>query len=99
MNVDYKRWKQRDPIKAMIQGVKGNASRKGVECTLTTEDLVIPKQCPVLNIPLEFSEKRTDNTPSVDRIDNARGYTPDNIVICSWRANMLKKDATVRELQ
>lgn len=95
----YKRWKERDPIKAMLQGIKGNAQKKGIECTLTVTDLIVPDKCPILNIPLEFSEKRTYNTPSVDRIDNDRGYTPDNIVICSWRANMLKKDATVQELK
>jgi hypothetical protein len=95
----YKRWKERDPIKAMLQGIKGNARTKGIECTLTADDIVIPDKCPILGIPLEFSEQRTYNTPSVDRIDNARGYTPDNIVVCSWRANILKKDATLHELQ
>lgn len=95
----YKRWKQKDPIKAMLVGVRGNASKKNLPCTITVDDINIPKLCPILNIPLEFSNKRTYNTPSIDRIDNTKGYTPDNIVVCSWRANMLKKDATITELQ
>ena len=36
--------------------------------------------------------------PSIDRIDNTRGYVKDNIIIVSRRANILKKDATINEL-
>ena len=94
----YRRWKKKDPIKAMLQGIKGNARNKGITCSITQEHISIPDICPILGIPLFFSEKRTDNTPSVDRIDNNVGYEPTNIVVCSWRANMLKKDATITEL-
>jgi cupin superfamily acireductone dioxygenase involved in methionine salvage len=37
--------------------------------------------------------------PSIDRIDNTRGYIKDNIIIVSRRANILKKDATIDELR
>lgn len=94
----YHRWKKKDPVKAMLQGMKGNAGIKGITFNLTKDDICIPDVCPILNIPLFFSDKRTYNTPSVDRIDNTIGYEPTNIVVCSWRANMLKKDATINEL-
>jgi hypothetical protein len=38
------------------------------------------------------------NAPSIDRIDNNKGYTKDNIMVISRRANILKKDATFDEL-
>ena len=41
----------------------------------------------------------THNSPSVDRIDPKKGYTPDNIRVISWRANSLKSDASLKELQ
>lgn len=97
-NLRYKRWKSKDPIKAMLQGLKGNARRANLPFELTAEDIIIPDACPVLGIPLFFSVVRTYNTPSVDRINNTNGYVVGNIVVCSWRANMLKKDATVDEL-
>lgn len=54
----------------------------------------------MLGIPLEFSQSsRTDNTPSIDRVDNSKGYVKNNIVIVSWRANRLKSDATPYELR
>ena len=82
----------------MLKGMKGNAGIKGVSFNLTVDDIIIPDVCPILGIPLFYSEKRTYNTPSVDRINNNIGYEPNNIVVCSWRANMLKKDATITEL-
>lgn len=37
--------------------------------------------------------------PSLDRFDNAKGYTPENIVVISSRANRLKSNASLEELQ
>jgi len=39
-----------------------------------------------------------NNSPSLDRIDNTKGYTPDNVVVVSNRANSIKRDATPDEL-
>lgn len=38
-----------------------------------------------------------DNSPSLDRIDNEKGYTNDNIRIISWKANRLKGTAIYTE--
>lgn len=38
-------------------------------------------------------------TPSIDRFDNSRGYTPDNIRVISLRANIIKSDATADEVE
>ena len=39
-----------------------------------------------------------DNSPSLDRIDSSKGYTPDNVWVISRRANIIKHDATLEEL-
>jgi predicted RND superfamily exporter protein len=38
-------------------------------------------------------------TPSLDRIDSKKGYTPDNVWVISHRANQIKNDATIEELK
>ena len=38
-------------------------------------------------------------SPSFDRIDPKKGYTKNNIVIVSTRANRIKSDATVDEIR
>lgn len=70
------------------------------EFTITVEDIHIPEVCPVLGIPLFVGDgKHGPNSPTLDRFDNSRGYTADNIRVISYRANSLKSDATVDELR
>ena len=89
-----------DAAKIMLFGCKARAKRSNIEFELTYEDIKIPEKCPVLEIPLFRCKKDNwNNSPSIDRIDNTKGYTKDNIVIVSRRANILKKDATIDELQ
>lgn len=38
-----------------------------------------------------------ENSPSIDRIDPAKGYIKGNIAVISWRANMLKNNMSVEE--
>jgi len=78
-----------------------------MEFSLTLEDIIIPEFCPVFGIRLEsgfgmgrgIGLDQRDRAPSVDRIDNAKGYTKDNIIIVSYRANRLKSDARVEEIE
>jgi hypothetical protein len=88
-------------ITKMVAQARCRARDRGYEFTITTDDVAIPEICPVLGIPLVFGqgEEFKMNCPSIDRIDSNKGYTKDNIVIVSWRANMLKCNATVEELR
>lgn len=56
----------------------------------------MPTHCPALGVEL----KRGDihDSPSLDRLDPARGYTIDNVAWVSQRANRIKNDATLAEL-
>jgi hypothetical protein len=69
---------------------------------LTLEDIPdIPTHCPVFTwIALEYrvGEGRRDNSPSLDRIDNTKGYVKGNVRVISWRANNLKGNAIDQEL-
>lgn len=58
--------------------------------------LKIPKTCPILGIPITYDLGR-DNIPSVDRIDPNRPYEIGNIVIISYRANMVKSIGSANE--
>ena len=83
---------------------KMKASTKDV--TLTAEELLelIPKdlKCPVFGTKFSFGKghnwKYKQNSMSVDRIDNNKGYNKDNIVIVSFKANAMKSSATLKEL-
>jgi hypothetical protein len=85
-----------------LQSLRSRAKKKGLPFNLEVEDLVVPKRCPVLGILLVFSEGTHSpkyNMPTVDRIDNAHGYTKDNIQIISWHANVLKSNLNYDDLK
>ena len=86
-----------DYRRLMVYRAKQNARAKNLEFNLTYEDIEIPTHCPVLGIELFTTPGRGKknpwsypNTPSIDRIDNSRGYVKDNIHIISMRANHLR---------
>ena len=79
---------------------KQRAKKLGVRFDLKLEDIQIPKFCPVLGIELKPNKEMSgDSSPSVDRIHPERGYVKGNIQIISQRANQIKSDSTIEELE
>ena len=92
------RQKQRrlaNPEWAIWQSAKGSARRRGLEFKIVVEDIQIPNFCPVLKVPLM---PLTDYAPSIDRVDNTKGYIKSNIQIISKKANIMKSNADKQEL-
>lgn len=83
----------------MCAAAKKRAKASGLEYELNWQQIQIPDFCPVLGIPLFVGERQCDNSPTLDRLDNLKGYTEDNVRVISWRANTLKRDATLDELE
>ena len=79
------------PEKYMLAGARRRARSLGLEYNIDETDIIIPKICPILDVPLFFSEKGSAiNSPSLDRVDNTKGYIKGNVRVISWRANTLK---------
>lgn len=85
----------------MLAGAKCRAKRDGLTFDIVKNDIVIPTHCPILGIPIKrnIGSGFHNDSPSLDRIHNANGYTKDNIRVISNRANLLKCDATLEELE
>jgi hypothetical protein len=106
-NAVIARRRKLNPIKAWLSSIRNRARIAGLECTITEEDLAIPTHCPVLGMRLSFGLGRAstqtmaerDARYSLDRIDNNKGYVPGNAIVVSYRANRMKSDATVAEMQ
>lgn len=79
---------------------KFRAKKKKLEFTITEDDFEIPELCPLLEIPMcKNPEQACDNSYSLDRIDSSKGYVPGNVWVISNRANRIKGDATLEELE
>jgi hypothetical protein len=99
-NEKRQKWYQKDPRSVMLLSAKARAKRDGLTFDLTREDIAIPDVCPVLGIPLYVGDRNHhDNAPSLDRKDSTQGYVKSNVVVISYRANRIKNDATIEELE
>lgn len=88
-------WEQELVYSAMKRG-----REQGVPCHISPRDIAVPLVCPVLGIPIQRGVGHgCDNSPSIDKIVPALGYVKGNIVVVSMRANRIKNDATLAELQ
>ncbi len=89
-----------EPERILWYKAKERAKEQQLPFDLTPEDLLVPKICPVLGIPLIHGKgKWADNSPTVDRILPGLGYIKGNVCVISWRANDLKKNGTLEEFR
>jgi hypothetical protein len=91
-------------LNMLLNASKQRARNKNREHTITVEDVkaIYPQDgcCPIFGMKLEFNNAGfRETSPSIDRIDSTKGYTPDNIQIISWKANRVKGYATLQELE
>lgn len=87
---------------AIVRGARHRSIKNENETLITKTDIDWPEDCPVLPwIKLDYSARseRKFDSPTLDRIDNTRGYVIGNVRVISWRANQLKRDATLEELK
>lgn len=97
-----RQWHLDNPKSGMVRTVRHRAKKKGLEFNLTKEDFTIPEFCPVLGLRLEQNigngHGGADNSPSIDRIDNTKGYIKGNVQVISRLANAMKSNATPEQL-
>lgn len=109
------RWQRKrasDPsqIRYMLwQKAMRRAKRFDLIFTISPDDIILPEVCPVFGFKLRsyFGSKNegrgASNTHydsySLDRIKPELGYVPGNIAVISHRANTLKRNATVEEIE
>lgn len=91
-----------NPLGNLLTRAKRRAKEFGIEFNLLKSDLgPIGDRCPVLGIQYNFdsSDENKDFSPSLDRIDNTKGYIKSNVCVISWRANRIKNNGTLEEFE
>jgi len=68
-----------------LERVRNSAKKRGLECTLTVQDIREIKESPIC----EYCKAETDLI-TLDRLDNDRGYVRGNIVPACYLCNKLK---------
>ena len=101
------RWKEKDPKRAWAVyacgGAKERAARLGLPFELDKDyvSAIIPDRCPVFGTPFLFigGKHLRPDSPTIDRLDPAKGYVRGNIAVISAKANAIKSNATAAEIQ
>lgn len=89
-----------DPLLNAFKTAKSRAKKRGLEFNIDRDDIEMPEVCPVFGIPIIPARGyRTDNSPSLDRIDNSKGYVKGNVAVISWLANCRKGDLTLDQIK
>ena len=87
----------------MVKRAEKRASKKELPFNITIKDIVIPEYCPILGIKLIIGEDNrkgpSNASPSLDRIVPEKGYVPGNIRVISMKANKIKSDAQIEDIE
>ena len=83
----------------MLRKAKNRAKRRNIYFDITLDDIVVGREFPILGIPFEVGSDNWQNSPSLDRIDNKRGYEKGNVIVVSMMANSIKNQATPSQIK
>lgn len=90
----------RNLSKILVKAARDRAKKKGLPFDLTVSDISIPETCPVLGIPISPGERGFHpNSPTIDRFIPELGYVRGNVSVISCRANGIKSDANLEEVE
>jgi hypothetical protein len=97
LHVRRKARRRADPVTFLLVRARARAKQLGVPFKLRRADVHLPERCPVFSMVMTVGGG--DAAPSLDRIIPELGYVPGNVVVISQRANRIKNNATLCELQ
>lgn len=98
---NLKVWRNNNIIRVRVSGAKHRAVRKGIEFSITDEDIIEKlreqdDRCYISKVPLSFNENDWYGM-SLDRVDSNKGYTKDNVIIVTKFVNTSKNTLSLEE--
>lgn len=102
-NKDYqKTYRANNRFAIRVRACKARATERGLSFDLTEEYLksIWTDTCPVFGTPLNIEALKGDlQHAQLDKVVPALGYVQGNVVWLSQRANRIKDDATLEDLE
>ena len=95
-NAKDARWKAEHPEYNLLHACRASAKSRGQEGLLTPDDmrrLLAPMQCSMTGGQLSWKwdgPGANPRAPSLDRLDNSKGYTLDNVRLVCWAFNLAR---------
>lgn len=97
----WKEWYDNRLPKRMLYNAKTRAKKLNLDFNIDESDCIVPEYCPILGLKLEYGSGKgyKPSSPSLDRVVPSKGYVKGNVRVISGRANLLKNDATIEEIE
>ena len=88
----------------LVSGANKRARINNMEINIDVEYIKsiwpLNNKCPIIEENFKGGRaKMLSTSPTIDRIDNTKGYIVENVMVISALANMVKNDATIEELE
>jgi hypothetical protein len=92
--------KAKNPTLYMWLKCRNRARAAGIPFTIKVSDIVIPTHCPLLGVALVRGKGQVSRySPTLDKKIPKLGYVPGNVWVISHKANAMKQDASLEELE
>lgn len=95
--------RKNNPTWQIYRSAKARARKIGIDFSIEESHIFIPEFCPALGIKLipniGNGGGASDASPTLDRIDNNKGYVVGNIHVISYKANRMKTNSSLEELK
>lgn len=94
------KWRELRPDRHLFWLAWSRAKGSGLPFNIEYSDIQIPDVCPILGIVLRRNKVNPGpSSPTLDKIIPNLGYVKGNVQVISRRANELKSNATLEEIQ
>jgi hypothetical protein len=92
-------------IRSLVYAAKSRAKKVGREFDPNIVDVLTvdpPTECPIIpscgrTLDYGTGNGRSNDSPSIDRIDPTLGYTIENVCIICYRCNRIKNEGTIED--
>ena len=89
-----------NPAHFLFLEARSRAKERNLPFDIEESDIIVDEFCPVLGIKMNVNiGLRRDDSPTLDKITPSLGYVKGNIKVISFRANRIKSDANLQELE
>lgn len=95
-----------DPLKRIHHSLcvtKNRCKKDGVpfdDAIFDSVETAIPTNCECCGVPIAYTSRdRNDPIPSIDRVDNRKGYIVGNVHVVCTRCNRLKDNGSIKDFE
>lgn len=99
---DHEKRKERyrdNPALYLWKSARNRSKTLGIAFDIDPEDILVPLTCPILEIPIDILTSNYTTGASLDRVINDKGYVKGNVRVISRKANRMKQDSTIEQLE